>query len=169
MLVRAEPLAHMPPWCLLLAAAAGTDRCTPRWGLHPKTPNVMLPFAERLMCMPPWCPLLAAAVGTDISARLACAWKRAAHLLPAFFAGRGLGGTGTGSPNRGRGGDAPRKKETYLHNNVSCSGRKAAGATAAPAPRAGTGAPDPQCDAAACETSGAHAAVVPTAGCCRGN
>ncbi len=53
MLVRAEPLAHMPPWCLLLAAAAGTDRCTPRWGLHPKTPNLMLPFAERLMGMPP--------------------------------------------------------------------------------------------------------------------
>ena len=122
----------------------------PALGFAPQTPNVMLPFAERLMCMPPWCPLLAAAVGTDISARLACAWKRAAHLLPAFFAGRGLGGTGTGSPNRGRGGDAPRKKETYLHNNVSCSGRKAAGATAAPAPRAGVCTPDPEFDAGSC-------------------
>ena len=27
MLIRAEPLAHMPPWCPLLAAAAGTDSC----------------------------------------------------------------------------------------------------------------------------------------------
>ena len=88
MLPHVKRLVPMPLWCLLLVAAEGTDRCTPRWGLHPKTPNVMLPFAERLMCMPPWCPLLAAAVGTDISARLACAWKRAAHLLPAFFAGR---------------------------------------------------------------------------------
>ena len=40
--------------------------------------------------------------------------------------------------------------------HACCSGRMAAGATA----------PDPEFDAAACETSGAHAAVVLTAGSC---
>ena len=82
--------------------------------------------------------------------------------------GKGLRETGLGSPNRGYGGDAPRKKETYLHHNVSCSGRKAAGATAAPAPGAGATAPDPEFDACSLSAFDGYAPVVPTAGCCRG-
>ncbi len=97
------------------------------------------------------------------------AWQRAVHLLPAFLAGGGLGELAPVPPIGGTGATRPVKKETHLCANASCSGRKAAGAIAAPAPRAGADAPDPEFDAAACETSGAHAAVVPTAGCCRGN
>jgi hypothetical protein len=81
----------------------------PALGLTPQTPNVMLIRAEPLAHMPPWCPLLAAAAGTDSCARLAGTATGSASdsCVPC---GRRLGGTGTGSPNRGHGGDAPRKK-----------------------------------------------------------
>ena len=113
-------------------------------GLTPQTPNLMLIRAEPLAHMPPWCPLLAAAAGTDSCARLAGAQQRAAHLIPAFLAGGGLGEPAQVPPIGGTGATRPVKKETYLHHNASCSGRKAAGAGAAPAPRAGVCTPDPE-------------------------
>ncbi len=83
----------------------------PALGFAPQAPNLMLVRAEPQACMPPWCPLLAAAVGTDSCARLAWAQQRAAHLLPAFFAGRVLGEPAPVPPIGGTGATRPAKKK----------------------------------------------------------
>ena len=83
----------------------------PAPGLTPQTPNVMLIRAEPLAHMPPWCPLLAAAAGTDSCAPASRAQQRAAHLIPAFLAGGGLGEPAPVSPIGGTGATRPAKKK----------------------------------------------------------
>jgi hypothetical protein len=97
------------------------------------------------------------------------AWQRAAHLLPAFFAGGGLGEPASVPPIGGTGATRPvKKKPTCALTSVA----QAAGPPGLPPPRhpaLGFAPQDPECDAAVCRTLDVHAPVVPTAGCCRGN